>query len=197
MGLWKGLGPNIARNAIINAAELASYDQIKQSMLASGMFTVRCMCVLFEHVCSLYGGVTARLSPPCRGLNHTYHCPPHAACARPPLFTQHTRNTQQHTQHTQDNIVTHLVAGLGAGFFAVCVGSPVDVVKSRVMGEPRLPLQVLVCCVRFVQRCVREGSWGRVVGQPCRCRQELRRGWVAAAVAYCFPVASLLAQAVC
>jgi solute carrier family 25 uncoupling protein 8/9 len=35
----------------------------------------------------------------------------------------------------KDNIVTHLVAGLGAGFFAVCVGSPVDVVKSRVMGE--------------------------------------------------------------
>jgi len=35
----------------------------------------------------------------------------------------------------QDNIVTHLVAGLGAGFFAVCVGSPVDVVKSRVMGK--------------------------------------------------------------
>lgn len=28
--LWTGLGPNVARNAIINAAELASYDQIKQ-----------------------------------------------------------------------------------------------------------------------------------------------------------------------
>ena len=27
-GLWKGVGPNIARNAIINAAELASYDQV-------------------------------------------------------------------------------------------------------------------------------------------------------------------------
>ena len=27
-----------------------------------------------------------------------------------------------------DNVVTHLLAGLGAGFFAVCVGSPVDVV---------------------------------------------------------------------
>lgn len=74
-GLWKGLGPNIARNAIINAAELASYDQIKQSLLASGLF--------------------------------------------------------------QDNVVTHLAAGLGAGFFAVCVGSPVDVVKSRIMGEGR------------------------------------------------------------
>ncbi|KIZ02275.1 uncoupling protein 3 [Monoraphidium neglectum] len=79
LGLWKGLGPNIARNAIINAAELASYDQIKQSMLASGIFS--------------------------------------------------------------DNIVTHLVAGLGAGFFAVCVGSPVDVVKSRVMGERLASLQ--------------------------------------------------------
>jgi solute carrier family 25 uncoupling protein 8/9 len=28
-----------------------------------------------------------------------------------------------------DNIVTHLFAGLGAGFFAVCIGSPVDVVN--------------------------------------------------------------------
>jgi len=28
--LWTGLGPNIARNGIINAAELASYDQVKQ-----------------------------------------------------------------------------------------------------------------------------------------------------------------------
>lgn len=28
-GLWTGLGPNVARNAIINAAELASYDQVR------------------------------------------------------------------------------------------------------------------------------------------------------------------------
>ena len=28
----------MARNAIINAAELASYDQIKQTLLASGYF---------------------------------------------------------------------------------------------------------------------------------------------------------------
>jgi solute carrier family 25 uncoupling protein 8/9 len=26
VGLWTGVGPNIARNAIINASELASYD---------------------------------------------------------------------------------------------------------------------------------------------------------------------------
>ncbi|CAI7791381.1 unnamed protein product [Closterium sp. NIES-54] len=71
--LWTGVGPNIARNAIINAAELASYDQIKQSLL------------------------------------------------KVPGFG--------------DNVGTHLIAGLGAGFFAVCIGSPVDVVKSRVMGD--------------------------------------------------------------
>ncbi|KAA8518988.1 hypothetical protein F0562_016238 [Nyssa sinensis] len=72
--LWTGLGPNIARNAIINAAELASYDQIKQTILKIPGFT--------------------------------------------------------------DNVFTHLFSGLGAGFFAVCVGSPVDVVKSRMMGDP-------------------------------------------------------------
>eukprot|EP00850_Spirogloea_muscicola_P016159 SM000129S26146 [mRNA] locus=s129:268061:270037:- [translate_table: standard] len=71
--LWTGLGPNVARNAIVNAAELASYDQIKQSLLKLPGF--------------------------------------------------------------EDNIVTHLFSGLGAGFFAVCIGSPVDVVKSRVMGD--------------------------------------------------------------
>nr|KAJ0204226.1 hypothetical protein LSAT_V11C500284910 [Lactuca sativa] len=68
--LWTGIGPNVARNAIINAAELASYDQVKQI----------------------------------------------------PGFT--------------DNVLTHLLSGLGAGFFAVCIGSPVDVVKSRMMGDP-------------------------------------------------------------
>ncbi|XP_020215500.1 mitochondrial uncoupling protein 1 isoform X2 [Cajanus cajan] len=62
--LWTGLGPNIARNAIINAAELASCDQVKQTILKIPGFT--------------------------------------------------------------DNVVTHLLAGLGAGFFAVCIGSPVD-----------------------------------------------------------------------
>ncbi|XP_010553254.1 PREDICTED: mitochondrial uncoupling protein 1-like [Tarenaya hassleriana] len=31
--LWTGLGPNVARNAIINAAELASYGQVKETIL--------------------------------------------------------------------------------------------------------------------------------------------------------------------
>ncbi|KAL3007267.1 hypothetical protein AAZX31_08G324200 [Glycine max] len=71
--LWTGLGANIARNAIINAAELASYDKVKRTILKIPGF--------------------------------------------------------------MDNVYTHLLAGLGAGLFAVFIGSPVDVVKSRMMGD--------------------------------------------------------------
>lgn len=70
--LWTGLGPNVVRNATINAAELASYDQIKQIILSTGVLP--------------------------------------------------------------DGVPCHLAAGFGAGFVATCVGSPVDVVKSRMMG---------------------------------------------------------------
>jgi solute carrier family 25 uncoupling protein 8/9 len=36
----------------------------------------------------------------------------------------------------EDSMPCHLASGLGAGFFAVICGSPVDVVKSRLMGRP-------------------------------------------------------------
>ena len=35
--LLPGITPNVMRNSIINAAELASYDQIKTSFQAAGM----------------------------------------------------------------------------------------------------------------------------------------------------------------
>lgn len=40
----------------------------------------------------------------------------------------------------EDTMPCHLASGLGAGFFAVICGSPVDVVKSRLMGMPDFPL---------------------------------------------------------
>ncbi|XP_054818801.1 mitochondrial uncoupling protein 2-like [Prosopis cineraria] len=91
--LWTGLGPNIARNAIINAAELASYDQVKRTILTIPGFT--------------------------------------------------------------DNVFTHLLAGLGAGLFAVFIGSPVDVVKSRMMGDSTYK-NTLDC---FLKTLFNEGSW--------------------------------------
>lgn len=111
--LWTGLGPNVARNAIINAAELASYDQVKQSILKLPGF--------------------------------------------------------------KDDVVTHLFAGLGAGFFAVCVGSPVDVVKSRMMGDSAYK-STLDCFVKtlkndgplafykgFLPNFARLGSWNVIM----------------------------------
>jgi solute carrier family 25 uncoupling protein 8/9 len=35
-GLWTGLGPAVARNSIINATELASYEQCKEALIAAG-----------------------------------------------------------------------------------------------------------------------------------------------------------------
>ncbi|EFJ35536.1 hypothetical protein SELMODRAFT_80205 [Selaginella moellendorffii] len=111
--LWTGLGPNVARNAIINAAELASYDQVKQSLLKAGL---------------------------------------------------------------PDNSLTHVLSGLGAGFIAVCVGSPVDVVKSRMMGDSSKYKGTIDCFVKtlqndgvtafykgFVPNFVRLGSWNVVM----------------------------------
>lgn len=71
VGLWRGYAPNVLRNSLICAAELASYDQIKQYVLKSGV------------------------------LN--------------------------------DGVPAHLLSGLGAGFIATIVGSPIDVIKTRVM----------------------------------------------------------------
>ncbi|KAH7293717.1 hypothetical protein KP509_28G038800 [Ceratopteris richardii] len=112
--LWTGLGPNIGRNAIINAAELASYDQVKQTLLKLPGFS--------------------------------------------------------------DNIVTHLLSGLGAGFIAVCVGSPVDVVKSRMMGNSSAYTGTIDCFVKtlrndgpaafykgFVPNFGRLGSWNVIM----------------------------------
>lgn len=37
-GFWTGILPNIARNSIINAAELATYDQFKSMALETSYF---------------------------------------------------------------------------------------------------------------------------------------------------------------
>lgn len=112
--LWTGLGPNVARNAIVNAAELASYDQVKQTILKIPGFT--------------------------------------------------------------DNVLTHLLSGLGAGFFAVCIGSPVDVVKSRMMGDSSAYKSTIDCFVKtlkndgplafykgFIPNFGRLGSWNVIM----------------------------------
>lgn len=71
-GLWVGWGPNVMRNSVINAAELASYDQFKQMCLGMGM---------------------------------------------------------------SEGFPMHFLCAFGAGFVACIVGSPVDVLKTRIMNR--------------------------------------------------------------
>ena len=80
LGLWIGIVPNIMRNSIINAAELASYDQFKQ--------------IAVQNI----------------GMNPTAK-------------------------------TTHIACAFASGFVACCFGSPVDVIKTRLMnatpGQPK------------------------------------------------------------
>ncbi|XP_069059927.1 dicarboxylate carrier UCP2-like [Pleurodeles waltl] len=43
-GLWKGTLPNIARNAIVNCAELVTYDMIKEALLKNCLMTDNLPC---------------------------------------------------------------------------------------------------------------------------------------------------------
>lgn len=51
----------------------------------------------------------------------------------------------------KDDVVTHLLSGLGAGFFAVCVGSPVDVVR-----WPLCSVTIFLCTPRRLPTAVCE-----------------------------------------
>jgi solute carrier family 25 uncoupling protein 8/9 len=116
-GLWTGWSANVARNAVINASELASYDQIKSYLL---------------------------------------------------------RN-----RYMEDGRLTHLVCGFAAGFCALIIGSPVDVMKTRIMnakkGTGEQYSSVVDCFVRtckegpkafysgFAANFLRLGSWNTVM----------------------------------
>jgi len=76
IGLWRGLVPNIARNATINAVEVTSYDQAKQTLKLIGF---------------------------------------------------------------SSKLGRQVLAAFTTGFLAACVGSPLDVIKTRVMQGAKGP----------------------------------------------------------
>lgn len=45
-GLWRGWAPNVLRNSVINAVELASYDEIKYQIISSGLLKDGAPCHL-------------------------------------------------------------------------------------------------------------------------------------------------------
>lgn len=57
-GLYSGLGANIIRNSVMNAAELASYDQIKSSIIAR-FPTISPDATSLHFICGLAAGFIA------------------------------------------------------------------------------------------------------------------------------------------
>mmetsp|Transcript_7409 Transcript_7409/g.12515 ORF Transcript_7409/g.12515 Transcript_7409/m.12515 type:complete len:116 (-) Transcript_7409:114-461(-) len=55
-GLWRGWTPNVIRNPIVNAAELASFDQYKEMVLRKGLLNDNIICHL---TCASLSGITA------------------------------------------------------------------------------------------------------------------------------------------
>ena len=51
---WTGWGPNVIRNSVINASELAAYDQYKQIALGYMRDGIPC-----HVVCATFAGITA------------------------------------------------------------------------------------------------------------------------------------------
>ena len=58
MALWTSVSANIARNSIINAVEISSYDQYKQMVLESGMLKDGTPCHL---LCAAGAGLNATI----------------------------------------------------------------------------------------------------------------------------------------
>ena len=110
--LWTGLGPNI--DAIINAAELASYDQVKQVHVPVADSS-SCLAI---HVLPYF-------------VHSLFHL----------VFVV---QTILKIPGFSDNVFTHLLSGLGGWLFAVCIGSPVDVVCDPCQSISSLLLLVLI-----------------------------------------------------
>lgn len=51
-GLWKGLGPNVIRNSVVNAAELVCYDTVKDFLLRNNYLGDNIIC----HFTSAFAG---------------------------------------------------------------------------------------------------------------------------------------------
>lgn len=53
---WTGAGPNVVRNAVINAAELATYDDAKERVVKWKLMNDNIWC---HFVCSAWAGFVA------------------------------------------------------------------------------------------------------------------------------------------
>lgn len=69
-----------------------------------------------------------------------------ASCLAAHVHAPHCHPPRLRHACAQDGPLCHVASAVGAGFCAVCVGSPVDVVKSRIMGDKEGQYKGVVDC---------------------------------------------------
>uniref|UniRef100_A0A7I4B9K8 Uncoupling protein n=1 Tax=Physcomitrium patens TaxID=3218 RepID=A0A7I4B9K8_PHYPA len=160
--LWKGIVPGLHRQCLFGGLRIGLYEPVKNvyigkdhvgdapliKKIAAGLTTgALAICVAsptdlvkvrLQSEGKLPPGVPRRYS----GAMNAYSTIVKQTLLKLPGFT--------------DNVVTHILSGLGAGFIAVCVGSPVDVVKSRMMGGGQGAYKGTIDC--FVQTFKNDGA---------------------------------------
>jgi solute carrier family 25 uncoupling protein 8/9 len=116
-GLWTGWGPAVLRNSIINATELASYETAKEVSEPAA-------CRAARH--SRGTSVAASDS-----IQSPVLTPPRV----PRLRSRPPPQLLLYKVGMQEGLSVHVAAGAAAGLMATILGSPVDVVKTRVMAS--------------------------------------------------------------
>ena len=109
--LWRGWVPNCQRAALVQLGDLTTYDTMKQHLIHDFGFKGVCVCVCVCNRC---------LSAYVLILTH--------------IYTHTLIHTHTHT-HT-DDARTHASASLVAGLVAAFLGTPADVIKTRLMTQP-------------------------------------------------------------
>ncbi|KAL5204523.1 hypothetical protein ABZP36_009394 [Zizania latifolia] len=192
--LWKGIVPGLHRQCIYGGLRIGLYEPVKSfyvgkdhvgdvplsKKIAAG-FTTGAIAISIANPTDLVKvrlQAEGKLAP---GVPRRYAgaMDAYAKIVRQDgfaaLWTGLGPNTILKLPGFKDDVVTHLLSGLGAGFFAVCVGSPVDVVKSRMMGDSAYT-STLDCFVKtlkndgplafykgFLPNFARLGSWNVIM----------------------------------
>ena len=138
MGLWTGYGPNLARNWY--TAQAHSSRQCLQCTPRAQQQTRA--CVVWLRVVLLLSAVLLC----CSVVNATELV----------AYDQAKQTLLGPTVGMQDSIGAHILAGLSAGLAATLLGSPVDVVKTRVMnakkGDGAAPFKGPLDCAAWLLR---------------------------------------------
>jgi len=112
-GLWKGVVPNCQRAGLVQLGDLTTYDAAKQRIMGLG-------------------------EPPPRGLDQEESLlTPSVAWFRAEKVSR--SNNERRAAGVEDGPVLHALSSAVAGLVAATMGTPADVIKTRVMNQPTDP----------------------------------------------------------